>query len=227
MEQQQGFKTYLRSDWRKLTDELKLPPSDLMWPTIDQDGLYHGIVRDWVQNHSKKWFTHVKKFDLCIQAGGACGLYPYFLMHKFKLLYTFEPHPLSFHCLVNNCQSPNVIKIQAALGDKHGFIGNQTPPEGKVNIGANGITQQGTIPQLKIDDFDWPTVDLIALDVELYEHNVLKGGAETIKKFKPVIVGENTQRNQVADYLKELDYKMVENSSADTIWVSNSQWLHK
>lgn len=58
------------------------------------------------------------------------------------------------------------------------------------NRGAWWTESGGITPSLRLDDFDFPALDLIYLDVEGAEPRVLKGARETIEKFHPVIVVE-------------------------------------
>ena len=68
---------------------------------------------------------------------------------------------------------------------RRGPLGNYIDPKGKdkkYNI--------KTLDSLNIKD-----VDLIMIDTEGYELFVLKGGIETIKKYKPILVVEFHNRN--------------------------------
>lgn len=174
-------------------------------------------INDW-EIHEKKWFTHVKNFNVCVQAGGATGLYPRLLSERFNRVYTFEPDYENFYCLVNNCPSEKIIKIQAALGCRRGL----TDFTRDLDIAGSGYVREEiqanpTIPMMMIDDLELPEVNLLALDVENYESYVLKGAVETINRCKPVIICEHGEL--VKDYLKGLDYIVAEGSAYDTIFI--------
>lgn len=189
-----------------------------MWTKRDE-GAWSGPYKDWIKSHNEIYFKYIKKYDVCVQAGGNHGMYPAFLSQKFETVYTFEPDALNFHCLVNNCQTPRIIKINAALGDTHKMIDITNTETNRCNTGMFKVIpeQTGIIPQLKLDDFDLPACDFICLDVEDYELNVLKGSINIIKKFSPVISAENGQ--MVRDFLDGLGYKEVDRSVADHIFV--------
>lgn len=118
------------------------------------------------------------------------GMWSKYMSQKFKYVYTFEPTPQSFHCLNANVPEENVVKMQAALGDKPGLV-KMRYHENPNNYGAMMCHPEGFIPTLRIDDLGLNDLDLLMLDIEGYELNALRGGAETIQKYKPVIVVED------------------------------------
>lgn len=171
--------------------------SQWMWPKTDT-GAWDGPSAEWVRSHKDGYLKHCKKFDVVVQAGGNCGLYPMLFSQYFSRVYTFEPDPLNFHCLVNNCQKPNIFKFNAALGETnkllHIYNGNES------NVGCHTVgddpdkyaTKQSYIPTLTIDQLALDACDLIQLDCEGYEPNVILGAMDTIGRFKPVISLETT-----------------------------------
>jgi FkbM family methyltransferase len=179
-----------------------------VWTATDQ-GLWGIIKAEWP--HLKTmWGKHVKKYDVCVQAGGACGMYPRLLAETFKRVYTFEPDPLSFYCLVNNCQSADIYKYHAAVGDNHRMV--KLMRKSPYNVGENFISDEGdySIPTMMIDDLTLEACDFIQLDVEGYELNTLKGASNTIKQYHPVISVENGT-DDILNFLKELaPYEQVD-----------------
>jgi FkbM family methyltransferase len=171
---------------------------------------------NWTQDHHPNILKYVKHWRTAVQAGGCHGAYPHLLSEMFDTVYTFEPTAISFHCLVNNCQSENIIKLNAALGAEHQMI---SVSHNNGNLGANSIQGKGKIPMLLLDDFDFDHLDLLMLDVESYEDKVIAGGRKTIAKFKPVIFAECGVHAQ-RQFLEELGYQEVARSSADVVYVS-------
>jgi FkbM family methyltransferase len=187
------------------------------WHWIKTDnGAWSGPKTDWEQHHSKKWFTHVKTWDYCVQAGGNQGMYPRLLSRKFKRVFTFEPDPLNFHCLVKNCQNDNIVKLNAALGDKHGLL--DVTRHSMVNTGMHKVGAGSSIPTMLIDDLELPSCGLIALDIEGYERFALHGAVKTIEKCRPVIVAE-MPGTEVKELLKELGYREDVKSVSDQIFI--------
>jgi hypothetical protein len=184
-----------------------------LWPNGDMGGWF-GPKGDWMV-HQTKWYNYCRGFTIAIQAGGCCGMYPRMMADKFEVVYTFEPKPLNFFCLVNNCQSENIVKIQAAIGETFELVSMRICNE---NIGMNHIAGGGFIPQLMIDCLNLPKCDLIALDLEGTELAALRGAQRTIEQFKPVIVIEAGMRHDIKAFLEGFGYAPREASSMDTIY---------
>jgi FkbM family methyltransferase len=189
--------------------------SDWLW-IKGETGVWEGPTENWPE-HIKLWLSHVRNRRVVVQAGGACGMYPRLFSSIFERVYTFEPDPLSFHCLVNNCQTDNVIKLNAALGEENRLI--QLDRSNKTNVGMHKIDQGATgfIPMLTIDNLNLDACDLIQLDIEGYEYGALAGAFMTISQFKPVISCENGS-SKILDFLSPLGYRQVGTSHADTTY---------
>ena len=194
-------------------------------------GLWNITKQDYEVCHQFLVLNSCKHFDVVVQAGGACGMYPRLLSKRFKYVYTFEPHYINFLCLVQNCSSPNIFKMQAALGNENKMVGmictERNFGEGTVidEKSLKGSTAHGTIPMLKIDQLALWKCDLIWLDIEKYEKHALEGAVETIKKFRPVVVLENGDINGIPEFMKSLDYKLKGMSVDDYIYVPDEQVL--
>jgi len=141
-----------------------------------------------------------------IQAGGHCGLYSYLLTEYFDMVFTFEPNPLNFHCLVQNCQGKNIIKMNVALGSKPGRI------ESVINSGRNmgmctikDTSDKHYIPVLAVDSLGLTDIDLIEFDLEGCEYGALLGAKKTIETNKPVIIVENATK-QISKFLSKFGY---------------------
>jgi FkbM family methyltransferase len=189
----------------------------LMWVTTDVGAFGNendGPLFDWISE--KDFFMeNVKKFDVVVQAGGNCGMYPRFYKNYFKTVYTFEPDELNFSCLDINCDGPGFFKFLGGLGAKREKLSLQR--KSSRNVGTHTIVNTpGDIQMYRIDDLNLSDCDLIHLDIEGYEKNALIGAEQTIKKFKPVII---TERSHGADFLKSLGYKTYLNLRMDTVFI--------
>ena len=131
---------------------------------------------------------------VCVQAGGACGVWPYYFSVHFDTVYTFEPHPVNFECLAHN--APHAIKFQAALGDLRQPVSLKLHESERHNAGAWYCTHDGDIPTLRIDDLNLQRCDLIQLDVEGWEAAALRGAFRTVMLHRPVVVIEEKQLPQ-------------------------------
>jgi FkbM family methyltransferase len=189
------------------------------WLWVAQDsGAWIGPSQEW-SSHKAIIQKYVKGYDCIVQAGGNLGLYPMLYSRLFKTVYTFEPDPLNFHCLVNNCQYDNIVKIQAALSDSHEMM--KVNRGGFSNVGAYTVSRDKSaiIPSLKLDDFDFEKLDAIHLDIENFEENALRGAVETINKHKPVLLLENGHRVEVMIEIQKLGYEVRDKSGSDTLFM--------
>lgn len=190
------------------------------WYWVKSDnGAWDGPCKDWETSHKIKYFTYIKGYHAVLTAGANLGMYSHFYSKMFDVVWAFEPDYLNFHCLVNNNQLPNVIKMQAILGSECGVAGiNQ---ENMSNVGMHKVKNDGFIPKLTIDSLNLPFLDLLQLDVEGYEYPILQGAIETIKKFLPVVVAENGESNDIRELMIGLGYHCVDRSISDSIWIPN------
>lgn len=191
-----------------------------LWPKEDT-GAWEGPHNEY-EGLQDKVLRRTKKRDVIVQSGGCCGMYPRLWSEKFETVYTFEPDPLSFHCLVNNCQSERIHKFNAALGRERGMIWlNQR--DNKKNVGMHQVATNKTggdsvqVQVMLIDDLNLSACDVMQLDVEGYEFNVLKGAEKTIERFKPVIVVENPSVT-VLNFLTNFGYQQYDTNAADRLF---------
>jgi FkbM family methyltransferase len=128
-----------------------------------------------------------KQTRTCIQAGGNVGVWANHLAKTFKTVWTFEPDWENYQCLLKN-KGPRVHAIMEALGGHQGAMGMVREPN---NAGAHRMFGPGQIPVNTIDFHGARDVDLIALDIEGMEPLALSGAAETIRKYRPVLMLED------------------------------------
>lgn len=166
-----------------------------------------------------------KNKRVCVQAGGNGGLWPDHLAQIFERVYTFEPDPINFRCLVHNVARENVVFMQAALGAGPSFIAMDRwcGPE---NPGANRVQDGGHIPVIALDSLQLTNVDLIQLDIEGYELNALNGAKETIDRCRPVVCLElrnhsyhfGTTDESIRDFMRGRGYRQIKRVFFDEFW---------
>ncbi len=98
-------------------------------------------------------------------------------------VHAFEPAPVSFICLLQNC--PEAHCYNMALGDGNRF---DVRYEGG-NIGAHSLLP-GRRYSLPLDAFAVERMDFLKIDVEGMEGCVLRGGRGTISRLRPTILLE-------------------------------------
>lgn len=189
--------------------------SDWLWIN-GENGIWDGPSKEWMEHFKSEYISLTRDKNCVVQAGGGLGMYPKLLSSIFKLVYTFEPDPLNFHCLVNNCQEENIIKINGALGDVHKMVSVKRADMG--NVGMHTVVDGGFIPQFTIDDLQLQHCDMILLDIEGYEINALKGAVRVIDTFKPLIVCENGN-STIDAYLKQFYYEKEKQINADSFYI--------
>jgi len=123
-------------------------------------------------------------------------------------VYGFEPFPTSFTLAKKNiscneiyndkaywfnhgekaslARKANIKVYDVALGDaqKTVFI-NSFRDDKQNNITVNPTNLE--VQQQRLDDYNFQDVDLIKIDVNGYEHEVVKGAIDTISKNRPII----------------------------------------
>jgi FkbM family methyltransferase len=183
-----------------------------LWPVNDT------MCWEWLQNEKDNpdlVAAYCREKRVIVQAGGNCGFYikPYAAL--FETVYTFEPDPQNFYCLINNVDEQNVIKIQACLGNEHKLVGMKVKQK---NAGVSRVSEwPGGYPTFMIDDLALEVCDLIHLDIEGYEFFALQGAVETIKRCKPIIALEwlshgslyNVKESTILAWLEDLGYKNI------------------
>ncbi len=192
-----------------------------VWPEKD-DECWQAVFNE--VSKIPKVLERVKTRNVCVQAGGNCGVFPKYLSAEFKVVYTFEPDPANYLCLISNCPQTNVFKFPSALGDTHVCIDLEREER---NCGAYQVSGSGLIPTLTIDDLALPACDLIYLDIEGMEYKALLGAEKTLEQFHPVIVTEEKSlggrygvfENTIRDWLKRFDYEQVDRLLNDSVYV--------
>lgn len=183
----------------------------LVWPKSDPE-TFDVISKDWIEQ-SPKIMSRVKERRTVIQAGGHCGLYARLYCKMFERVMTFEPELNNFVHLTVNCNDTRIIKFNAALGNSNEFVSMGIVSY--MNTGMHKVLPKGIhgliAYSMTLDSVKPKDVDLIHLDVEGYEYNALKGAVKTIKKYKPLIVVEMSEKiDKIYKLMHSLNYKEVE-----------------
>ena len=192
----------------------------------------------WFPDHDvecyKAVFAELYKIDeclkyvtgrqVCVQAGGNVGLFPQSLAQAFECVWTFEPDPQNFECMIRNLYGlENVEMRKYALGDEERRVSLDFV-EG--NCGAHSIHGEGDIPMVTIDSLELEACDFIQLDIEGLEYHALGGGLDTIQKFKPVILVEDKglgekygiKEGEIGYLLEPFGYKKIDRLRRDDLY---------
>jgi FkbM family methyltransferase len=142
--------------------------------------------------------------------GANIGVWTINLAKQNRQVHCFEPFFPSYLALCGNIflnkVENNVLVYNCGLTekiDKKLYISNDEED----NIGGVMLVEkpEGSEINVKtIDSLNLNKLDFIKVDVEGHEYNVLKGGEETIKKYKPVIFFECWIKESFAEQKKLL-----------------------
>jgi FkbM family methyltransferase len=143
----------------------------------------------------------VSRYDVSsvVDIGANIGNHAHFFVNNCgSNVYCFEPSATNYQLLKLNC--PDQIIFKVALGDKVGTAslityesckGNNTicelwkaPPDW-----GTGMSKEEVVVA-RLDDFNFPTITFIKIDVEGSELRVLKGALNTIRIHQPVLAIE-------------------------------------
>lgn len=142
---------------------------------------------------------HVDKTGLCVQAGGACGVWPLRFSQLFDQVITFEPQLENWYCLCENARASNITAFNIPLSNERKRYSIKNDIVERENWGAGYVVEDDNgIQAMCIDDLELSQCDLIQLDIEGYELQALKGAVDTIGTFRPVIVLEEKPLNHVS-----------------------------
>jgi len=183
----------------------------------------------WEQRSIHQFFSNIddKRYNI-VDIGAQSGLYSLFA--KFlpnSTFYSFEPFSETINCLNENLKLNNIKNVKTfniALSDKKGSstLNLSKSHNGLHTMGGNPLRfndiKSITINTDTLDNvfFDKAIpVDFIKIDTEGWEYYILKGGENTIKKYKPVIQLEwhtenmkqcNVTENDLLKLLKDYGY---------------------
>lgn len=212
------------------------------WPKeIDErnnpNSTFNIIGRSFVETVNAEIIENVpeENRNVVVQCGGHAGIYPFLLSNMFKKVYTFEPDPINFHCLVNNCQRENIVKIQAALSNK---VGHQQFEKTRGNTGQHRLAGENAWPKLKpINTFDVLTLtvdslfiehlDMLIIDAEGYSSNIIEGAKETLKRSNTFVLFEkHWDPERIKDekkLMESIGYVMHRETGTDAYYKNKTQ----
>ncbi len=160
---------------------------------------------------------------------------------KNSYIYAFEPQKEIFNLLEQNVKDNNLTNIKLfnnAVGHKtikttlsknlyDGYNCNIEYNTNKsFNYGGIGLGEKGEqVEMITIDELNLDKCDYIKLDIEGAEILALIGGIETIKKFKPIIFFEKTDKIVSQEMINSLNINFEIQDT--TFFLSNLGYKYK
>lgn len=148
-------------------------------------------ILDYQNNELAEALSHVKNFDLAIDAGANYGFFTKHL-DMFKNVHAFELYTPVRECLEKNVRDfgmNNTTVHACGLGHENKWVG--VTGRGTFSTHVNVNSDDKGYEVRTIDSFEFSSCDFIKIDCEGYETYILEGAKETIERFTPVILMEN------------------------------------
>lgn len=198
---------------KRVYSPMSFPPSDSHFDRKTDRYQYHTYVSA---------LKYLNKKRIALDIGAHVGLYTRALSESFQFVNSFEPFPVTFDCLTKNTRKLSNVKLHnIALGDTNGKVDIDFNQE---NSGNSAVIPGSKFELQRLDNFNFIDIDFIKIDVEGYEHNVLAGGLDTIRRNKPVMIVEVKKKKEINEkaikiMTKELNYNIVEMINKDYIFI--------
>ena len=167
---------------------------------------------------------------IILDGGSNIGLITIPVAKKIKCeVHSFEPQKQIFYCLCGNVvinNLNNVTTYNQGLGDKNKtmFVPYIDYDKGR-DFGDVELNYENGDPIeiATIDYLNFEKLDFIKLDIESMEIEALRGGRETIKKFRPWCWIEyiKSNINDLTEFFKELNYNVYIVDEANIVAVPN------
>lgn len=179
------------------------------------------LYGEFSEGESELFRQVVRPGQIVVDAGANIGVHTLLLSRQVGdpgLVYAFEPQRAIHEILCGNVALSGRKNVRCrceALGDAAGEICVPAMNyDSEANFGglALGGRQPGEkVPVVTIDSLQLPRCDLLKVDVEGMELPVLRGAADTIRKFHPILYVENDRLESspaLIAHLLALDYKL-------------------
>jgi len=176
------------------------------------------LYGEWYQSEMELMKPFISPGSTCIDIGAHIGAHTLFFAQAVGpkgTVIAFEPQLAMFQLLCANValnDHLNVLTINTALFNKSCTeLLPKLNYRKKGNFGAVGFVASGGYPvKVKaLDNYAFPAVNLIKIDVEGVEKFVIEGARATIQRHQPLIYAENHNKvleKELIALLKSLDY---------------------
>lgn len=196
-----------------------MPDSDRHFERLIAKRIKNGGPAQYQDDTREEAYKYVTDFNVAIDVGANVGLWSRHLVEKFDRVIAFEPLEQVYSCLELNVKNLPVEINRFALGSVTDKI--EMVYDAK-NTGGSYVSEIGTgsIDIKRMDELNLPKFGLLKIDCEGHELEVIKGGEQTILKYKPIVIVEQHPESEycAASYLKDLGAKQISNVRKDYIF---------
>lgn len=179
-------------------------------------------------NKYSKFKDSFKGFNVALDIGAHVGLWSRYLCDDFSHVYAFEPIRDFTEIYKLNVHNDNYTLVNCGLSDTDEMVNfsldNYNTGHTHVDILNKNNPKIRLVPLDMYPFASHDKIDLIKIDVEGFEFKVVKGGLNTIKQHKPVIILEQKgndkdlygeENKSALNYLLSLGMKQVDVISGD------------
>ncbi len=247
-----------------------LTTSDFIWKIIPPDYLYpkgsirfatrkginykldisnvidHSIYFDYKVKIHESIIEKIKSSTIIFDIGGNIGSSALFYskIAPFSRIYSFEPHPDTYNCALENLslnESNNIHLINLGIGNKKENL--KMYEVNQHNPGMNRILEgDRNFPYklIKLDtmanicnELNIEKIDFIKIDVEGFEYAVISSGEYIIRKSKPVILVEldddhliehGSNAKELVSLISSFGYKNLYNAADLSLITTNTNF---
>lgn len=167
------------------------PDIESHFPKMIKKSVDKGGPAEYQQKVRLRSLDFVAQKRVALDVGANVGLWSRDLVKYFDRVVAFEPVDMFRECLARNVSSDRLWASPMALGDTD-MRATMVITEG--NTGHSHIDPnsygQGETQVVQLDSLSMEVVDYIKIDCEGFEYKVLRGGEQTIRRCRPVVVLE-------------------------------------
>jgi FkbM family methyltransferase len=191
-----------------LAEILSVKHGELFYKYVVVNNYTEGRVRSMFTKEPDtiKWIKGMAKGDVFIDIGANVGIYTIFAAVRGLKVYAFEPEAQNYALLTQNIfvNEQNAKAYCLALSDKQELSGlylSTFNPGGSCHTFGESLDHhlkprtegliQGCV-SMRLDDLGI-NADHIKIDVDGFEHKVIRGGEKTIRTAQSVLIEINTK----------------------------------
>lgn len=199
--------------------EYWMPDTDEHFERLITKRVKNGGPAEYQDDTRDEAYNYVTDFNIAVDVGANVGLWSRPLTKVFNHVIAFEPLEQVYSCLERNVAGLNIEIHKHALGSVNGKV---EMVYDAANTGSSYVSEigQGSIDIKRLDDLNLPKFGLLKIDCEGHELEVIKGGEQTILKYKPIVVVEQHPESEycAAKYLQSLGATPLGNVRKDYIF---------